>query len=40
MEVASQMLHFTDPLCLDFEAQVVESLRLADGRLAVVLDRT
>lgn len=40
MDIVLQMLHFTDPLCLDFEAQVVETLRLADGRMGVVLDRT
>lgn len=40
MDITSQLLHFTDPLCLEFEAQVVETLRLADGRLGVILDRT
>ena len=40
MDIASQMLHFTDPLCLKFDSQIVETLRLTDGRLGVVLDRT
>lgn len=36
----SQLLHFDDPLCLEFDAQVVEILSLSDGRSGVVLDRT
>jgi alanyl-tRNA synthetase len=40
MDIASQLLHFTDPFCLEFNAQVIETLRLPDGRLGVVLDRT
>jgi len=40
MDISSQLLHFTDPLHMDFDAQVVEILRLSDGRLGVLLDRT
>lgn len=36
----SQLLHFADPLYLEFDAQVVEFLRLPDGRSGVVLDHT
>jgi alanyl-tRNA synthetase len=40
MDITSQLLHFTDPLYLEFEAQVLETLDLPDNRLGVVLDRT
>jgi alanyl-tRNA synthetase len=40
MDKTSQLLHFTDPLHVEFDAQVVETLGLPDGRLGVVLDRT
>lgn len=40
MDIASQLLHFTNPLCLEFDAQVVDTLRFPDGQLGVVLDRT
>jgi alanyl-tRNA synthetase len=40
MSLTSQLLHFTDPLCLEFDAQIAEVLQLADNRLGVVLDRT
>ena len=40
MDITSQLLHFTDPLCLEFDAQVVETLTVPDGKLGVVLDRT
>ncbi len=35
-----QLSHFEDPLCLEFEATIQENLRLPDGRLAVILERT
>ena len=40
MEIASQLLHFSDPHCLEFDARVEEILQLPDGRTGVVLDRT
>jgi alanyl-tRNA synthetase len=40
MTFASQLLHFSDPLLLEFDAQWVESLHLPDGRLGIILDRT
>ncbi len=40
MDITSQLLHFSDPLCLEFEAQVLETCDLPDNRLGVVLDRT
>jgi alanyl-tRNA synthetase len=36
----SQLLYQQDPAILEFEAQVVESIILPDGRTGVVLDRT
>jgi alanyl-tRNA synthetase len=35
-----QLFHFEDPLHLEFEAVVLEKLRLPDGRPAVILDHT
>ncbi len=40
MSLTSRLLHFADPLCLEFDAQIAEVLQLADNRLGVILDRT
>lgn len=40
MNFASQLLHFNDPLRMEFDAQWVESRPLPGGRLGIVLDRT
>lgn len=36
----SQFLYFEDPLKLDFKAQIVDQMRLPDGRYGVILDST
>lgn len=40
MDVNTQLMHFSDPECLEFDAKIVSQAALPGGRFAVALDHT